>query len=193
MVSMGNVDGIAIRTTIAPRLGNSNISCKPTVTLWSIAHSFCRHNYAATSPCMCSNRFPTVVLPVVAPQMFRFVVSRDRRDRRDRHACGLLCTSLHPMFQLHFLLVGTVSGTWPRTGAAMVLGWVVLNVSRDHWPWWCESPLHRHERHGRASFDAGLHGVLQEDTAVDRASMGGVDTNVGGGGPFVHSWYLSPS
>ena len=60
--------------------------------------------------------------------MFRFVVSRDRRDRRDRHACGLLCTSLHPMFQLHFLLVGTVSGTWPCTGAAMVLGGRGINA-----------------------------------------------------------------
>ena len=28
-------------------------------------------------------------------------------------------------------------------------------------------------------------GVLQEDTAVTMASMGGVDTNVGGGGGFV--------
>ena len=46
-------------------------------------------------------------------------------------------------------------------------------------------PLHGRERNGRASFDAGLKGLLQEGTTVATASMGGVDTNVGQFGQFL--------
>ena len=58
---------------------------------------------------------------------------------------------------------------------------LLQQVARGPWG----VPLHGRERNGRASFDAGLHGVLQEYTAVAMASMGGVDTNVGGGGGGV--------
>ena len=52
---------------------------------------------------------------------------------------------------------------------------LLQQVARRSWG----VPLHGRKRHGCTPFDAGLQGVLQEDSAVALASMGGVDTNVG--------------